>query len=148
MTRLLLPLILVLLAACSQEGAHEALGTLERDRIILKSTADEIIVGEPVSEGTMVAAGTVLVQLDDRRQQAAVARARAEVAGAEARLKELRNGARPEEIAAASAQVEGARAGLVEAQANYRRNVELVRQKLTAQASLDRALARRDAAEA
>ncbi|MDX1733576.1 MAG: HlyD family efflux transporter periplasmic adaptor subunit, partial [Halioglobus sp.] len=38
--------------------------------------------------------------------------------------------------------------GLVEAQANYRRNVELVRQKLTAQASLDRALARRDAAEA
>jgi HlyD family secretion protein len=88
------------------------------------------------------------VQLDDTRQQAIVAGARAEVARAAAHLEELRNGARPEDIAAASARVAGARAALVEAEANYERAVSLVRQKLAAKAELDRTLAGRDEAEA
>jgi HlyD family secretion protein len=137
-----------LLQACSGENANQALGTLERDRVILKATANEIILQQPVPEGTMVAAGTLLVQLDDARQQAIVARATAEVRQAEAVLEELRNGARPEDIAAASARVAGARATLVEARANYDRAVSLVKQKLAAQAQLDRDLAGRDAAEA
>jgi HlyD family secretion protein len=121
---------------------------LERDRIVLKATADEIVVSEPIPEGTMVAAGTLLVQLDDSRQKALVAKAEAEVARAAARLEELRNGARPEEIAAASARVNGARAEVVEAEASYVRARQLLKQKLASQASLDRALANRDAAEA
>jgi HlyD family secretion protein len=140
--------IALLLQACSGESANQALGTLERDRIILKATANEIILQQPVPEGTMVTAGTLLVQLDDARQQAIVARATAEVRQAEAVLEELRNGARPEDIAAASARVAGARATLVEARANYDRAVSLVKQKLAAQAQLDRDLAGRDAAEA
>ena len=138
----------LLLTACGKDTGDEALGTLERDRIVLKATADEIITSEPIAEGTMVTAGTLLVQLDDRRQQALVARARAEVAQAAARLEELRNGARPEEIASATARVAGARAGLVEAEASYERAKQLLAQKLAAQATLDRALANRDAAEA
>jgi HlyD family secretion protein len=138
----------LVLAACSLEEPSQALGTLERDRIVLKATASEIIIAQPVAEGTPVAAGTLLVQLDNRRQQAVVARAEAEVAQAEARLEELRNGARPEDIAAASARVAGAQAGLVEARANYQRTTSLVRRKLAAQAELDRSLAQRDAAEA
>jgi HlyD family secretion protein len=140
--------IALLLQACSGESANQALGTLERDRIILKATANEIILQQPVPEGTLVAAGTLLVQLDDARQQAIVARATAEVRQAQAVLEELRNGARPEDIAAASARVAGARATLVEARANYDRAVSLVKQKLAAQAQLDRDLAGRDAAEA
>lgn len=124
------------------------MGTLERDRIVLKATADEIILSQPVPEGTMVTAGTLLVQLDDARQQAVVARARAEVAQATARLEELRNGARPEEIAAARARVDGARAAVVEATANFARAQKLLQQKLAAQATLDAALANRDAADA
>jgi HlyD family secretion protein len=141
-------LAILLLASCTDKGAHEALGTLERDRITLKATASEIIVVEPVAEGTMVTAGTLLVQLDDTRQQAVVARARAEVAQAQARLEELRNGARAEDIAAAGARVSGARATVVEADASYTRVKQLLQQKLAAQATLDTALATRDAAEA
>ncbi len=148
MRKLVLLLVLTLPAGCGQSGPPEALGTLERDRIVLKATADEIIVAQPVPEGTMVAAGSLLVQLDDTRQRALVARARADVAQAEARLDELRNGARPEEIAAASARVDGARAALVEAESGYRRAVSLVKQKLAARAELDRARALRDEAEA
>ena len=138
----------ILLAGCADNNGNQALGTLERDRIVLKATANEIILSEPIPEGTMVAAGTLLVQLDDKQQQAVVARARAEVALATAQLEELRNGARPEEIAAASARVEGARAEVTETEASYERAKGLLEQKLAAQATLDRALANRDAAEA
>lgn len=141
-------LMVLVLAACADRSTNEALGTLERDRIVLKATASEIILSEPVPEGTMVSAGTLLVQLDDRLQQAVVARAQAEVAQARAKLEEMRNGARPEDIAAASARVAGARAAVVEAGASYARSRQLFMQKLAAQATLDRALANRDAAEA
>ncbi len=141
-------LAILLLAGCANKSANEALGTLERDRIVLKATASEIILDEPIPEGSRVAAGTLLVQLDDRRQQALVARARAEVAQAEARLEELRNGARPEDIAGASARVSGTLAAVIEARASYQRAKQLLQQKLAAQATLDQALANRDSAEA
>ena len=138
----------LLLAGCTGDRVSEALGTLERDRIVLKATADEIILEQPIPEGTVVAKGTLLVQLDDRRQSALVARARADVAQAAARLEELRNGARPEDIAAARARVDGAKASLLESESSYKRAVSLVERKLAAQAALDSALANRDAAEA
>lgn len=141
-------LMLALLTACGDPSAGQALGTLERDRVVLKATANEIILTQPVPEGTLVQAGTLLVQLDDRRQKAVVAGATAEVARATAQLEELRNGARPEDIAAASARVAGSNAALVEARASYDRAVSLVQRKLAAQAQLDRALAERDEAEA
>ncbi|TXS94044.1 HlyD family efflux transporter periplasmic adaptor subunit [Parahaliea maris] len=139
---------ILLLAACGNEAPDQALGTLERDRIILRATASEIITAQPLQEGQPVAAGQLLVQLDARNQQAVVARAKAEAARAAARMTELRNGARKEDIAAATAQVSGARATLVDAEANYQRARKLVEQKLAAQASVDTARANRDAAEA
>jgi HlyD family secretion protein len=138
----------LLLPGCDNLAVDEALGTLERDRIVLKATAGEIVVAQPVPEGTMVAAGTLLVQLDDRRQQAVVAAAKAQLAQAEFHLEELRNGARPEDIAAAAAKVAGARAALLEARASYDRVVSLEQQKLAARAQLDTARAARDEAEA
>ena len=138
----------LLLCACAADNADEALGTLERDRIIHKATANEIIVEQPIPEGTLVSAGSLLVQLDDRRQKAVVARAAAEVARSDARLEELRNGAREEDVADASARVAGAKATLQEATANFERAKQLLEQKLASQATFDRALAGRDGAEA
>ena len=138
----------LLLSACTDGQTNEALGTLERDRIIHKATANEIIVAQPIPEGTQVSEGSLLVQLDDRRQKAVVARAVADVAKADALFEELRNGAREEDVAAASAQVSGTQAALQEAKANYIRAKELVAQQLAAQAALDSALAARDGAEA
>ncbi len=148
MRALLFTCALLALGACSADQGNLALGTLERDRIILRATAAEIITAQPVAEGTQVTAGTLLVKLDDRQQIATVAQARAEVSRAKAVLEELRNGARPEEIASASAKVSGARAALVQASAQHTRSVSLVKQKLAAQAELDRSLANRDEAEA
>ncbi len=140
--------VVLLLASCTNRSGNEALGTLERDRIVLKATANEIIIEQPVPEGTKVTTGALLAQLDDNRQKAVVAHARAQVAQAKAQLEELRNGARPEDIAGASARVSGARATVIEAQASYQRAKQMVQQKLAAQALLDQALANRDSAEA
>lgn len=148
MRAIAITVVTLFLSSCSTDQVDEALGTLERDRVILKATASEIIIAQPIPEGTMVSAGSLLVQLDDRRQRAILARSEAEVARAQARLEELRNGARAESIAASVARVTGAEAAVLEAVSSYERAVRLVEQKLAAQAALDRALAGRDEAEA
>jgi HlyD family secretion protein len=138
----------LLLAGCSDPGPRLALGTLERDRVALTATAAEVIVELPVAEGSPVAQGTVLVRLDDRQRRAEADRARAQVARAEANLLRLRNGPRPQDIAAARAQVAGREADLREAQITYDRNHELLARKAVSQAETDRTLALRDAAAA
>ena len=95
--------LVLALGACSEVESNVALGTLERDRVTLSATAAEIIVAQPVAEGTHVEAGTLLVQLDTTLQEALVARAQAEQAQLQANLDKLRNGFRSEDIAAAEA---------------------------------------------
>ncbi|WP_096084364.1 HlyD family secretion protein [Agaribacterium haliotis] len=138
-------IFLLLLSACSQEPGR-ALGTLERDRVVLKATASELIVEQPVREGSFVEKGTLLVRLDDRRQKAEVAKAKADLANAQALWEERRNGARIEDIDNERAKVEGANAELTVAEKNYRRALELRQKKLNTQAELDSATARRDSA--
>lgn len=138
----------LLAAACSEQPGPQALGTLERDRVILKATANEIIVDLPVTEGSSVAKGDLLVALDNTRQLAKVAHAQADVMGARAALDQLRNGARKEDVDAARAKVHGAQANLLVAGKNYLRAQKLEQQQLTSQAALDAALGERDSAEA
>lgn len=138
----------LLVTACSDNNANLALGTLERDRVVLKATAAEIITQLPVAEGSNVNPGDLLVQLDDRRQLALVAQAQASLASAEANLSKLQNGARTEDIAAARSQVKGAEAQLREAQKTFERAESLVSKKLAGVAELDSARAKRDSAQA
>lgn len=65
-----------------------------------------------VSEGQIVAAGALLVTLENDAQRAAVAVAQANLAASEAQLAQLRAGARDEEIAQAEAAVAAAQAHL------------------------------------
>lgn len=136
------------LTGCSDKTADLALGTLERDRILLKATAAEIITQLPIAEGSQVQAGDLLLQLDDRRQRALVAQATANLASAQAYLTKLQNGARLEDIAAARSQVKGAEAQLVEAQKTFARAETLVSKKLAGAAELDSARAKRDSTQA
>lgn len=138
----------VLLTACNNNNNGIALGTLERDRVALTATANEVVTALPVPAGTAVTRGTVLVELDDTLQKAQVARASAQVAQAEANLEKLRHGARAEEVASAQARVAGARATVVENQANYTRILDLKKQNLVSPSELDRARAARDASRA
>ncbi|HFB65091.1 MAG TPA: HlyD family efflux transporter periplasmic adaptor subunit [Aeromonadales bacterium] len=145
---LLIVLTTFWLAGCDKDDSRWALGTLERDRIILKTTASEIIVSEPVAEGQQVKQGTLIVQLDDRRQRAKVARAEAELAKAKALFEKLRHGARIEDIDVARSRVDGAQAVLTAAEKDYRRTRQLLQKGLISQGVLDKALATRDSAAA
>ena len=139
--RLALVLSFLALAACDGSSGNLALGTLERDRIAHTATASEVVVELPVPPGSPVEKGSVLVKLDDTLQRAEVDRASAQLSEAVANLEKLRHGARPEEVAAARANVAGARAELIESEANYSRILNLRNQNLASQADLDKAIA-------
>ncbi|MGS0730815.1 hypothetical protein ACVBKF_31735, partial [Shewanella sp. 0m-11] len=102
--------LLLTLTACDNGAKNVALGSLERQRIALTATANEVVVALPVAQGSMVSKGAVLVQLDDTLQKAQVSKALADVAQANANYQKLLKGAREEEIAAARANVSGAQA--------------------------------------
>ncbi|WP_019030102.1 HlyD family secretion protein [Colwellia piezophila] len=135
---------LITLSACDSNKPGLALGTLERERIAHTATVSEVITALPVSAGSQVTKGTVLVKLDDTIQKAFVAKAHAQMQQAKANLEKVHNGAREEEVAAASAQVAGVKAALVKSEANYQRAKILIKKELASQATLDNALASRD----
>jgi HlyD family secretion protein len=143
-TYLLFFLLLNTLLACSNEKQGVALGTLERERIAHTATVSEIITELPVSAGSQVKQGAVLVKLDDTLQKALVAKAQAQLQQAQANLDKVHNGAREEEVAAATAKVAGAKAALMQSEGNYTRAKSLIKKQLASQATLDRALASRD----
>ncbi|HBY98658.1 MAG: efflux RND transporter periplasmic adaptor subunit [Ardenticatenaceae bacterium] len=81
-------------------------------QVTLTFRAPGKIVAIPVQEGQQLATGTVLARLDTTDLQFAVDQAEANLAAAEARLRQLQNPARPGDIAAAEAQVASAEANL------------------------------------
>jgi HlyD family secretion protein len=101
-----------------------------------------------VEEGDAVEPGAVLAILDDQPYQQSLAVAQASIAEAEANLKRLRTGSRPQEIAAARAAVREAEAAFTNAALEYKRQQELMGQEASSQQQLDAALAGRDQAAA
>ena len=144
LNKILISFVFLLCTGCSHEQENVALGTLERDRIAHTATVSEVITDLPITAGSEVIKGTVLVRLDDDLQKASVAKARAQVQQAQATLDKAHNGARTEEVAAAKANVAGAKAALAKSSANYTRAKSLIKANLTSQATLDDALANRD----
>jgi|TARA_R100001377_G_scaffold365_1_gene365 HlyD family secretion protein len=143
-TLFILIFTLIFLNACDNNKHGIALGTLERERIAHTATVSEVITALPVNAGSQVSKGTILVKLDDTIQKALVAKAKAQRQQAKANLEKVHNGAREEEVAAASAQVAGAKAALVKSEANYQRAKILIKKELASQATLDNTLASRD----
>lgn len=142
---ILLLMLFIGTSSCTKTSPSLALGTLERDRIAHTATANEIVIALPVAQGARVIKGDVLVQLDSSLQQALTAKAKANVAEAQANLEKLSNGARAEDIATARAKLEGAKSALIQSRANYIRTKELVTKNLTSQANLDQSIASKNA---
>ncbi|KPM82801.1 MULTISPECIES: HlyD family efflux transporter periplasmic adaptor subunit [Pseudoalteromonas] len=142
--RVVLILISLVITACSDSNEGVALGTLERERVIHPATTNEILIDLPVSAGQLVEKGQVIAKFDAELQQAIVAKAQAQLAQATAFLEKTLNGARPEEVAAASAKVAAANAAYTQSEANFRRAKTLVKDKLASQETLDSATAARD----
>lgn len=101
-----------------------------------------------VEKGDRVKEGQVIVRLEDDEYKAQLQQATGQLMNLQARLDELQNGSRPEEIGAAKANVEQAKADLENARIALARTKQLQSEGVMSKSSLDDAVARYDSAVA
>jgi HlyD family secretion protein len=138
----------VFLASCAREGEDTLPGTLERDRVELVADANEFIVSLPLSEGAAVKSGDVIVVQDRALSAAELDAARAQLAEAESKVEELKNGPLSTTIRAAAARRDRARAERDDAVRERDRLQGLVARSLVSKSDADRQVAAASAAEA
>lgn len=101
-----------------------------------------------VEKGDHVKAGQVLVRLEDDEYRAQLIQQQGQLANLQAKLAELKNGSRPEEIAKARADKAQSQADLENAQVSLNRTKQLAAEGVVAKQSLDDAQAKYDSAAA
>jgi HlyD family secretion protein len=139
----------VLVLGCTPtEQPPVALGTLEWDRVELVAEAFERIVAIDVVDGQQVRAGDPVLSLDGSLLEARLAQLDAALEVSRARLDEVLRGPREEAVAEARAAVAGAGSRLHEAELEVKRQQQLVDRGLGSQATLDRAVAIKESAQA
>jgi HlyD family secretion protein len=141
-------LLSILAASCAGHDDETLPGTVERDRVELAAESDEFIVALPFAEGAKVKAGDVIVVQDRAISAAELDAARAQLAEAEARVEELKNGPRETSIRAAAARRDRARATRDDAVRERDRLLDLVKQNLVSRSQADQQVAAANAAEA
>lgn len=118
------------------------------DAVVIAATSEGPIVHSPWREGDEVRTGEKLVEIEREVYRAEVQAAKAALAVAEAKLADLKAGARPEEIEKAEANVARCQATCAEARKAYARQEQLIKQDFTSQQSVDQAREKVDVAEA
>jgi HlyD family secretion protein len=141
---LLAPLAVLAVGGCAERGPAPLVGTLEWDRVAVTAELSEPVMQWHVAEGDRVEAGTVVLELDARRQDARIAEQEAQLAVMEAQFAEATHGARIETIDASRANLARARAAQTDAETEYTRVAELRKRELVAQAAVDQGLAARN----
>lgn len=136
------------LAACTRTGDDTLPGTLERDRVELVADANEFIVALPLAEGATVKAGDVIVVQDRALSASELGAARAQLAEAESRVEELKNGPLNTTIRAAAARRDRARAERDDAIRERDRLDGLVARSLVSKSEADRQVTAASAAQA
>ncbi|MDR3418555.1 MAG: HlyD family efflux transporter periplasmic adaptor subunit [Nevskia sp.] len=128
-------------SGCARKADPPLLGTLEWDRASVMAEVSEPIMRIDAAEGDTVRAGTPILELDPRRTDAELARARAQAQQAQAQLAELRHGARAETIDAARADLARAEAEAANSQSEQERIARLRREGVATSSAFDRAQA-------
>ena len=146
MYRSALLLSLSVIACSSQRDRITAQGTIEVDETDVIPTVRGRIIRIQVAEGDLVKAGDTLVTLESSTLPDDLAERRARVARAEAELRDLARGSRPEELARAEAVLRSAVAEDLRAARDLDRMEELGAADAVSQQEVD--LARAEAAEA
>ena len=100
-----------------------------------------------VDKADKVKQGQVLARLEDDEYRAQLQQAKGSLTNLEARLRELVNGSRPEEVAVAKANLDSATADLANFKITLERSRKLVAEKVSAQQVLDDAIARYESQE-
>lgn len=114
-------------------------GTIEATQVDVSVKITGRILERLVKEGDKVSRGQLLVRLDDSELAADVRRQEAALRSAQATLRDLQKGARPQEIEEARAAVSSAEATRSMTEREYQRNDQLFRQNLIAAQDVDRA---------
>ena len=114
-------------------------GTIEATQVDVSVKITGRIVERLVKEGDRVARGQVLVRLDDSELAADVKRQEAALRAAQATLRDLEKGARPQEIEDARAAVSSVEATRTMTEREYQRTEQLFKQNLIAAQDVDRA---------
>ncbi len=97
-----------------------------------------------VEKGDRVQQGQVITRLEDDEYRAQLQQAQGQLASLEARLLELQNGSRPEEIAVAQANLEREKADLANAKINLDRTERLLKDQVVSEQNYDDAKSRYD----
>jgi HlyD family secretion protein len=146
---LLLSSSALLLAGCGRhDEATRYNGYAEAEYTRVAAPVAGRLVSLAVQRGGQVHAGAPLFALEQVDQAAALQQAQAEQQRAEAQARDLAQGQRPDEVAAAEAALQQAEADQRDAAREWQRQRDLARQGFLSTASLDAAKARRDAADA
>lgn len=114
-------------------------GTIEAIQVDVSAKIAGRIAERPVNEGDRVAAGQLLVRLDEAEQAAEVRRQEAAVRTTQSTLNDLMAGARREEMEDARAALQSASATREWTERDFRRAEGLFRQALIAAQEVDRA---------
>lgn len=132
-----LAVLLLVLSGCKESELTFMVGTLERDRIEVSVESNEPIIAIHVEDGQILQAGDLILQQDPARLQFILEQQTALRDQTAARLDELQQGARKEDISAARAQLASAQASASNANANLKRAKTIFERKLSDQATLD-----------
>ena len=114
-------------------------GTIEATQVDVSVKITGRILERLVKEGDRVTRGQVLVRLDDSELAADVRRQDAALRSAQATLRDLQTGARPQEIEDARAAVSSAEATRTMTERDYQRSDQLYTKNLIAAQDVDRA---------
>ncbi|MBS1818019.1 MAG: HlyD family efflux transporter periplasmic adaptor subunit [Acidobacteria bacterium] len=153
---LLVTLSAALAAGCRAAPPSDRIrvsGQVDATEVQVASTVAGRLIERKVSEGTHVDKGAVVAVLDTADTELALNRARADVAQAEAQLRLLQAGARPEDVRQSEAQLGAARADvppaeaeLASAELDVQRFEQLLAANSGSRKQRDDAVARRDVA--
>lgn len=143
----------IAVSACTQTSDIQASGTVEFTQTDVASTLPARVDTIFVQEGASVHAGDTLVRLSVTGLTQDIEQRRARVAAAEAELRDLQRGARPEELERARAEVQVAESQSTQATLDSTRQARLLAAGAISQAQFDAAAtaarvaaSRRDAA--
>ncbi len=142
-----LPFASAVFVSCA-DPAPFATGYVEGEFTLVAPVATAQVLNVPVSRGDRVAAGEVLVQMERRDAEIAVAEAEAALLEAESHLADLLEGERPEEIAVIEANLASARVQAAESARVRDRTASLVERGATTAAQLDDAVTAAEVAAA
>jgi HlyD family secretion protein len=143
--------VLALILACGRTGSGGPIrvsGNIEATDAQVSFKVAGRVVERPVDEGQAVRAGQLVARIDDAELRQEVARQEAQVAVAQAQLRELATGFRPEEVAQAQAAADAAKAESDRAAADLVRQRALLEREVISRREFDASMSAADTSAA